>query len=83
MQHEQTIDEHIDGNIRSAIDQAHEYDKQHDEFAHWYEGDAYMQNTVDSCIEDGYTPEQAFEAGISFCIVAEGKGIRFASEQGK
>lgn len=78
MTHEQTIQEHVDSNISTAIDQAHEYDDQQDEFCQFFEGDAYYQNTIDSCIEDGYSPDTAFEAGQTFLAIAIQKGLRFA-----
>jgi hypothetical protein len=60
MEHEQSIDEHVDANVSMAIDQAHKYEGLHGAF------DAYLQNTVDSVREDGYTVDEAFDAGNWF-----------------
>ena len=78
MNHEKSIDEHVNSNILAAIDQAHEYNDQHNELCQFFEGDAYYQNTIDSCIEDGYSADMAFEAGQTFLAIAIKKGLRFA-----
>ena len=49
--HEQTIEEHVDSNVATAIDQAEAYGGLRGAF------DAFSQNAVDSCIEDGYDAE--------------------------
>ena len=59
--HEMTAIEHIESNLSMAIDQAHEYTK-----PYWTAADAFAQNTYDSMISDGYTPEDAFEAKDAF-----------------
>lgn len=58
--HEDTIEGHADSNVSTAIDQANEYGGLRGAF------DAFYQNTVDSAIEDGYTAEQAMDAGSWF-----------------
>jgi predicted alpha/beta superfamily hydrolase len=60
--HEQTIESHVDNNVATAIDQSSEYGGMEKAFF------AFMQNTVDSCIEDGYTAQEAFDAGDWFCV---------------
>ena len=74
--HEQTIQEHVESNLTAAIDQSHEYDQ----FATYKEGDAYLQNTMDSCLEDGYSWFEACEAGSLFYKLAAEKGVRFHGE---
>jgi hypothetical protein len=59
--HEQTIEEHVASNIMGAIDQAHEYTD-----PWWTAKNAFHQNTVDSCLEDGYTLEEAGDASYMF-----------------
>lgn len=58
--HEQTIEQHVDGNVSTAIDQAHEYGGLTGAFH------SFLQNTVDSVLEDGYSGEEAMEAGSWF-----------------
>jgi hypothetical protein len=79
MNHEQTIGEIIETNLAMAIDQSGEYDIQEDSFAAYFEGDAYAQNTLDSALEYGYTPDEAMEAQSSFILIARENGVRFAS----
>jgi hypothetical protein len=50
-------------NVLVAIDQAHEYTD-----PGWTVADAYCQNTRDSCVEDGYTAEDAWAAGNWFLV---------------
>lgn len=75
--HEQTIQEHVQANLTAAIDQSHEYDQ----FATYKEGDAYLQNTIDSCLEDGYSWDEASDAGSLFHKLAIEKGVRFHGEE--
>lgn len=58
--HEQSIEEHVRGNVDMAIDQAGEYGGLEGAFF------SFLQNTRDSCIEDGYTIEEAYAAGQWF-----------------
>lgn len=58
--HEQTIEGHVDSNVSMAIDQAHEYGGLVGAF------DAFSQNTMDSVLEDGYSGEEAVNAGYWF-----------------
>ncbi len=60
--HEQTMEEHVDCNVMVAIDQADEYGG--------LEGSrsAFLQNTVDSMLEDGYSADEAMEAGDWFFV---------------
>jgi hypothetical protein len=74
--HEQTIREHVDGNLVAAIDQAGEYDNS----INFREGDAYMQNVYDGCIEDGYSHDQAHDATGLFYKLAKEKDVRFSGE---
>jgi len=59
--HEETIESHVASNVSAAIDQSHDYTD-----PNWTACDAYYQNTVDSVLEDGYTAEEAMNAGIDF-----------------
>lgn len=74
--HEQTIKEHVDGNLVAAIDQAFEYDN----LINFREGDAYIQNLYDSCVEDGYSHDQADHATWLFYKLAKEKNVRFFNE---
>ena len=58
--HEQSIEDHVKGNVSFAIDQANEYGG--------LQGsrDSFHQNTIDSVIEDGYTADEAWNAGLWF-----------------
>ena len=58
--HEQTIEEHVNGNVAAAIDQSENYGSLKDAAY------AYMQNAVDSVLEDGYSAQEAFDAGDWF-----------------
>jgi hypothetical protein len=58
--HEETIDSHVSGNVAMAIDQADAYGGLQGAL------DSFYQNTVDSVIEDGYTAEEAMDAGLLF-----------------
>ena len=60
--HEQTIESHVDCNVSSAIEQSDEFGGMENAFF------SFMQNTVDSCLEDGYSSQEAFEAGNFFCV---------------
>lgn len=59
--HEMTVQEHIECNVSMARDQAHDYTD-----PYWTAADAFAQNTYDSMVADGYTPEDAFEAKSDF-----------------
>lgn len=58
--HEQTPEQHVDTNVMVAIDQQDEYGGLRGA------RDSFYQNTVDSMLEDGYTGDQAMEAGAWF-----------------
>ena len=60
--HEQTIESHVDGNVSMAIDQSSEYGGLIGAC------DSFYQNTMDSALEDGYTAEEAMEAGNWFIV---------------
>ena len=60
--HEETIESHVDSNVSFAIDQAESYGGLRGAF------DAFLQNTIDSCIEDGYDADEALDAGSCFCV---------------
>lgn len=60
--HEQTVEEHVAMNVAIAIDQAVEYGGLENAFY------SLLENTYDSCIEDGYSPEEAFDAKNLFCV---------------
>jgi len=60
--HEETIESHVNSNVSAAIDRADEFGGMENAFF------SFMQNTVDSCREDGYSPQEAFEAGNCFCV---------------
>ena len=58
--HEQTIEEHVNGNLMMALDQMHCHESVEECMM------SYGQNTEDSCIEDGYSRDEAFDAQIWF-----------------
>jgi len=58
--HEQTIENHVRANVTMAIDQQDEYGGLRAAF------DSFCQNTADSVLADGYTGEEAMEAGLWF-----------------
>ena len=60
--HEETIESHVDSNVSMAIDQADEYGGLNGAC------DSFYQNTVDSVLEDGYTADEAMQAGDWFCV---------------
>ena len=62
-QHERTIEAHVKGNVVEAIDQADEFGGLENAFF------SYLQNTTDSVIADGYTAEEAFDAGNWYCTM--------------
>ena len=76
--HEQSIEEIIKSNVSTAVDQCGSYDFQEDETCPWYEGDAYAQNVVDTCLEMGYTKDEAGDALLGFIEAAKASGCRFA-----
>jgi hypothetical protein len=59
--HEEAIESHVDSNVLIAIDQSESYGGLRGAF------DAFRQNTIDSCIEDGYDADEALDAGSLFC----------------
>ena len=61
--HEKTIQQHIKNNVSMAIDQADSYGGLREAF------EAFLQNTVDSCLEDNYDDFDSFEAGREFVNV--------------
>ena len=75
-----TIEQIVTSNVEMATDQRHDYDIQSDETCHWYEGDAFLQNTVDSIREEGYNTDNDWENATGlFWKLAEKAGLRFAS----
>ena len=54
-EHEQTVEDHAQGNFEMALDQADDYPSLDDAFL------SYSINTVDSIQEDGYSDEDAEE----------------------
>jgi hypothetical protein len=60
--HEETIESHVDSNVLIAIDQSESYGGLRGAF------DAFRQNTIDSCIEDGYDADESLDAGSFFCV---------------
>ena len=60
MTNERTIESHVDSNVSMAIDQAHEYGGLRGAF------DSFNQNTIDSVLEDGYSADEAMDAGCWF-----------------
>ena len=60
--HEETIESHDDSNVSMAIDQSGSYGGLRGAF------DAFRQNTIDSCIKDGYNADESFDAGSCFCV---------------
>jgi len=65
--HEQTIGEHVTGNVSDAIDQAHEYGG----LAGARE--SYAQNLIDSVLGDGYSNDETFDATNWFYRLFEEK----------
>jgi hypothetical protein len=59
--HKETIESHVDSNVSFAIDQSESYGGLRGAF------DAFRQNTIDSCIADGYDADEALDAGSCFC----------------
>ena len=59
--HEETIESHVDSNVAFAIDQADDYGGLRGAF------DSFRQNTIESCIADGYDADEAIDAGSWFC----------------
>ena len=79
MKKERTIEQIVTNNVETAYDQRHDYDYQEDVHCEWYEGDAYLQNTVDSVREEGYKTESDWEEATAlFWKLAEEAGLRFA-----
>jgi hypothetical protein len=62
-QHEETIESHAKSNALMAIDQAEDYGGIEGAF------EAFRQNTVDSCLEDGYSGDEAMDASGHFCAM--------------
>jgi hypothetical protein len=58
--HKKTIESHVESNVSMAIDHADVFGGLRGAF------DAFRQNTIDSCVEDGYDAETAFDAGAWF-----------------
>lgn len=57
---EKSIESHVDSNVQMAIDQADEYGGLHGACI------SFHQNTVDSVLEDGYSADEAMDAGHWF-----------------
>ena len=71
-QHEETIESHAMSNVLMAIDQAEAYGGLEEAFH------AHLQNTVDSCVEDGYSGDEAMDASGHFCeIFKQMTGVEF------
>jgi hypothetical protein len=69
MKHEKTIKEHADANAHMAADQS-----SRDLRGGFYN---YLENTIDSCLEDGHTWEDALLGGQLFAAAyAELTGFR-------
>ena len=62
--HKQTIREHVEAHYRCFQDMSNSHEE-------WYSIDGFAQNVQDSCIEDGYSGEEAFDAKNWFYRVAE------------
>jgi hypothetical protein len=62
-QHEETIESHAKSNALMAVDQAEDYGGLEEAFH------AFRQNTVDSCLEDGYSGDEAMDASGHFCAM--------------
>jgi len=58
--HEQTLEQHADGNVATAIDQSHEYGGLENAFH------SFSQNTMDSALEDGYSDSESMDARTLF-----------------
>ena len=70
--HEQTIEQHVRDNLNMAIDQQEEYADSPD----WNAFDAYAQNTCDSILEDGYSPDDAMQGSCWFWSLARDQGFK-------
>ena len=70
--HEQSIEEHVRGNLAMAIDQQEEYA----DSPGWNAFDAYSQNTCDSILEDGYSPDDAANGQDWFWTLAYNQGFK-------
>ena len=76
----EAINEIVRSNVSMAMDQRHEYDAQEDSVCQWYEGDDYLQNTIEAIRENGYCSDSDWEnARELFCKLAADTGLRFAS----
>ena len=64
--------------IASNLMMAHDQSEAYETSKNWKEGDEYMQNTSDSCIEAGYSPDVALDASDFFYFVAKKLDLRFA-----
>jgi len=73
-QHEQTILEHVAGNVSMAIDQTYAYGGLVGAC------DAFAQNTIDSVLDDGYTGEDAMDAANGFSKLFQEKVARLLHE---
>jgi hypothetical protein len=58
--HEQTIENHVKTNVAVAIDQSESYGGLENAFF------AFLQNTTDSVLEDGYSAAEAMDASDWF-----------------
>ena len=63
--HEQTIEEHVDSNLTMALDQMHCHESPEECMS------SYALNVQDSCIEDGYSGDEALNASSWFIIKFE------------
>jgi hypothetical protein len=60
--HKETIESHVGSNVSIAIDQSESCGGLRGAF------DSFRQNTIDSCIADGYDADEALDAGSCFCV---------------
>ena len=63
IEHEQTVEDHAQGNFAMALDQADAYPSLDDAFL------GYSINTVDAILNDGYSDEDAERGLWIFCAL--------------
>ena len=69
----ETIREICISNVEGGWDQRHEYSPEG-----LLEGDAYLQNVVDTLVEMGICTDENYNEAVSlFCTLAEERGLRF------
>ena len=81
MDNKPTIEQIARWNVEAAEDQRHEYNDQSENvLGQWFEGDAYLQNTVDTIRENGYNTYSDWEEVTGFFHkLAEEANLRFAN----